>query len=86
MSTPLVRMWYAVIVSFLSALVIAGVSMQYANHVGAQLRQEQAESDRRWCALLNNIGDAYRQNPPTTPAGKGQAAEINKLRTEFGCQ
>lgn len=86
MTNRAVRLWYAVLVAFISAIVIAGVSIQYSNHTAQELRREQSENDRRWCALLDNIGDAYRDNPPTTPAGLRQANEVDKLRTEFGCQ
>lgn len=85
MTSPAVRLWYAVLVAFLSALLIAGVSVQYANHTAAELRKEQRESDRKWCALLSTIDEGYKTAPPATPGARVFAAQIAKLRTDFGC-
>lgn len=90
MSTPLIRAWYAIAVSFFACLVIALAGVLYTNHVQRQAQQraavERRESDRRWCALLVDIGDSQRAVPPKTESGKRFAAEIDRLRREFGCQ
>lgn len=90
MSTPYVRFWYAITVAFVACLVTAIASVGYASWVNteSQKRSEQArvESDRRWCALLADIGDSQRAVPPKTESGKRFAAEIDRLRREFGCQ
>ena len=89
MSTPYVRFWYAITLAFVACVVVAIASVGYASWVNSQSqkRAEQArvESDRRWCALLVDIGDSQRAVPPKTESGKRFAAEINRLRREFGC-
>jgi hypothetical protein len=62
----------------------------YTNYVQEQARRhteaERAESDRRWCALLTELDNAYATSPgPTTEVGKKVAAEIHGLRVSFGC-
>lgn len=89
MSSVKVRLWYALLVSFIACVATAIGSVYYTSEVQAQSerRAEQAriESDRRWCSLLVNIGDSQRATPPKTEAGKGFAVEIDRLRREFGC-
>lgn len=78
MSTPLIRLWYAVIALVVSCLVIAGISVQYSNYVDRK-------SNQRWCELLATMDDAYKANPPRTDAGQRMAAELRRLRVDFGC-
>lgn len=78
MSTPLVRFWYAVAVSFLACMAVAAGSVAYTAY--AQHRQ-----DQRWCALFVQLTDAQRRTPPPTASGKQFAAELERLRTEFHC-
>jgi hypothetical protein len=89
-SKPLIRAWYAIAVSFVACLVIALAGVGYTNYVQSQARHrteaERAESDRRWCALLTELDNAYATSPgPTTEVGKKVAAEIHQLRVGFGC-
>jgi hypothetical protein len=63
----------------LSSLVTAVAALAVSRH-------EQAENDRRWCALLVDIGNSQRAVPPKTDSGKRFAAEIDRLRREFGCR
>jgi hypothetical protein len=89
-SRPLIRAWYAIAVSFVACLVIALAGVGYTNYVQSQARHrteaERAESDRRWCALLTELDNAYATSPgPTTEVGKKVAAEIHQLRVGFGC-
>jgi hypothetical protein len=90
MSTPLVRLWYAIAVACLSCVLIAVVSVQYANYVHkqtiAEMKKQQQQSDLRWCELLSSIDDGYTNDPPQTEAGKRQAELIGRLRTDFGCR
>lgn len=69
---------YALVVVFISALVMTVVSVQYANYVDR-------ESNTRWCGLMTTLDNAYTAQPPTTETGKTVAAEIHKLRNEFAC-
>lgn len=63
----------------LSSLVTAVAALAVTQH-------QQAENDRRWCALLGDLDAAYQTSPgPTTELGKKVAAEIHKLRVGFGC-
>jgi hypothetical protein len=90
MSTPLIRAWYAIAVSFIACLVIALAGVFYTNHVQAQAQRradaERADSDRRWCALLVELDHAYNQPPgPASDVGRKVASEIHQLRIGFGC-
>lgn len=90
MTSPKVRLWYALLVSFVACVVVAGSSVGYASWVNqqAERRSEAArqESDRRWCALLTDLDDAYQGPPkPTTALGLKVAEEIHRLRIGFGC-
>ena len=89
MSTPYVRFWYAIAVAFIAVVGIAGAGVGYTNQVQKQAEQRaelvRIESDRRWCSLLVDIGNSQRAVPPKTPSGVRFAAEIDKLRHEFGC-
>lgn len=90
MSTPYVRFWYAIAVAFVACVVVAAGSVFYAMGVQRQAerrtRAERVESDRRWCALLVDLDDAYRTVPgPSTEVGRKVAAEIHNLRLSFGC-
>lgn len=90
MTTPAVRLWYALMVSFLACVVVAVGSVWYADvaaeKANARANAERAESDRRWCDLMAALDDAYKQNPPTTPAGLDIASKVHKLRVDLGCQ
>lgn len=78
MTTPAVRVWYAIVVAFIACVVVALASVFYASQI-------QRESDRRWCSLMTNLDDAYRATPPQTDTGRSVAAEVHKLRAELGC-
>jgi hypothetical protein len=89
-SSPYVRFWYAITVSFGACVVTAVTAVLFAVHVQAQAQHraemERAESDRRWCALLTELDNAYEAPPgPTTETGRKVAAEIHQLRVGFGC-
>lgn len=90
MTTPAIRVGYAVVVAFIACVLIAFASVGYASHVQRQAehRAELAriESDRRWCALLTTLDEAYGTPPgPSTDLGRKVAAEIHRLREGFGC-
>jgi hypothetical protein len=78
-STPLVRFWYAVAVSFLACMAVAAGSVAYTAY-------SQERNDRRWCSLLIQLTDAQRKTPPPTQSGKQFAAELERLRAEFHCK
>lgn len=89
MSTPLIRLWYAITALVISCFVIAFVSVQYANWTREQtieeMRSQQERSDQRWCELLRTLDDGYKAQPPGSPTGQKIAADIARLRQQFGC-
>jgi hypothetical protein len=89
-SRPLIRAWYAIAVSFVACLAIALAGVAYTDHVQRQADKrstaERVESDRRWCALLVDLDNAYHSSPgPSTEIGRKVATEIHQLRQSFGC-
>lgn len=42
-------------------------------------------SERKLCAVVIEADDAYHEAPPVTKAGKVQAANYSRLRSELGC-
>jgi hypothetical protein len=89
-TTKAIRVWYAMTVTFVVTIAFAAASVLYANHAAEQAVERSneidRESNRRWCALLTTLDDAYKQTPPKTDAGRNLAAETVRLRREFGCQ
>lgn len=89
MTAPYVRFWYAIVVAFVAVLAVSFAGVAYTNFVQKQAEQRaevvRQESDRRWCALLVDIGNSQRAAPPKTESGKRFAEEIDRLRHEFGC-
>jgi hypothetical protein len=69
---------YLAILALVAAVLVGVNSIVYANHVAQQ-------SNRNWCALVSNLDDAYRQNPPTSPVGRQIAADMHNLRVRLGC-
>lgn len=54
----------------------------------SEARQREAErvNDQRWCSLLVQLDDSYRENyGRLTPTGKAVADQIHSLRGQFGC-
>lgn len=78
MTTPMIRLWYAVTALVVACFIVAAVSVQYANYVDRK-------SNQRWCELLSTLDEAYRATPPRTEPGKKVAEDIVRLRQEFGC-
>lgn len=89
MSSPTVRLWYALLISFMACVVVALAAVLYAGTVQAQSerrwREQQRQSDQRWCKLFVQLTDSQDRNPPTTKSGREFAAELERLRSEFGC-
>jgi hypothetical protein len=70
---------YLLVAVLLSSLGTAVAALAWA-------QSQRAESDRRWCALLVELDQAYSAPPgPSTELGRKVAAEIHRLRVEFGC-
>jgi hypothetical protein len=77
-TSPRVRLWYAVAISFVACVAVAMGSVIYTGYV-------QRQSDQRWCSLLTQLTDAQRGAPPATESGRRFAAELERLRREFRC-
>jgi hypothetical protein len=73
-----VRLWYALLISFVACIAVAVGSVAYSSIV-------QRRNDQRWCALLVQLTDAQRATPPPTASGRKFAAELENLRREFHC-
>jgi len=69
---------YVTVISLAMGLLAIANSIFYTDHVAEQ-------NERKWCALVSQLDDAYRQQPPTTVTGRHIAADIHTLRIQFGC-
>lgn len=69
---------YALIASYIAALLTTGANLWYTNHVNT-------ESNHKWCQLITLLNNAYEQSPPVNEIGKKIAAAMIKLRTDFDC-
>lgn len=71
-----VPVWYALLAVLISTLAVAGAGIWYTHHT-------QQQADRRWCELLDVLGNG---GPPAeTDRGRSIAREVEQLRTAFGC-
>lgn len=71
-------LWYALLAAFLSSVVGSVAAIQYADHTNRV-------SERKWCALIVELDDAYRSQTPRTELGRSIAEAIRMLRRDFGC-
>lgn len=78
MTSPTVRLWYALLVSFVATIVVAMSCLWWT-------AAQQRESDVRWCRLMVALDNAYTSNPPRTPVGRDIAQQIHELRRSLGC-
>lgn len=74
----IVRWGVAVIV----AIVVGGTATIGGAYV--LILQTSHRADRRWCGTLTVL--TTNSPPPTTERGRQVAAELAKLRDEFGCR
>jgi hypothetical protein len=70
--------WYWWAAMLASSLLCALGAVLIALHVNA-------ESDRKWCSVVETIDRSYREQPPTTPTGKKLAADMASLRRQLHC-
>lgn len=77
-------------------LVVAVASIGYTAWVDRQreraeraarveLQRQEREADRRWCAVLVPLNQAYASAAPTSEVGRQVAAAIRSIVLEFGC-
>jgi hypothetical protein len=75
------RKWllYSTLITALTSIVMGIVAMQYANYAVRK-------STQQWCDVVTTLDDAYKQTPPTSPAGQRLAQEMARLRIKFECK
>lgn len=69
---------YVLLVQLLSIAVMVTFVFEYT-------QRQITENDRKFCAAIASVDDAYTENPPTTQAGKNIAERWHELRAEFQC-
>lgn len=77
--------WAALAAVVLSMFLLAAANVIYTGWVDSQRDEAEREADRRWCALLVTLDDAYSSTPPATEIGRRVAAAIHSLRTDLDC-
>jgi hypothetical protein len=77
--------WYALVAVLVTMLLIGAANVVYTNAAVARQEQQRRDNDRRWCALLLPLDEAYRATPPTTQTGRDVAAAIHTQRVSFHC-
>ena len=81
-ATPRWQRFVAVVVSVL--ILLAG-NVGYTTYVDGQRDRAERESDRRWCALLKELDQAYEETPPQSEVGRNVAASVHELRVSLKC-
>lgn len=77
-SSPVI---YALIMVFVSVVVVSLAGIWYTDHVARQ-------NNQKWCALLITVDNAYAEalkNPNISPSGRRIGEEFHRLRIEFRC-
>lgn len=70
--------WYFWLVLVMTAVAGPGIAIGISVH-------NQHASEAKLCAVVTTANEAYRDTPPTTPAGIRQAANMEKLRDDLHC-
>lgn len=70
--------WWSLVTVFGSVLLMAAATVVYVDWTNRR-------NDRRWCALLVPLDNAYSATPPQTQTGRDVAAAIRRLRQQHGC-
>lgn len=79
------KAWVYVALGLVGVAVAVLSGLFYVDKVQEQTLQVERENDRKWCALLDPLDDAYQSTQPATPlAGKVRDA-IHQLRIDLGC-
>lgn len=83
------RIWYAIMVLFVTVLLMVPAGMIWSNraaeHAENEAKRALRESEQAWCEILNSISTGQQANPPTTAAGKDFARRISNLINRFDC-
>jgi hypothetical protein len=70
--------WYWWAAMLASSLAVGVGSVMISLHVNA-------ESDKKWCSVVETIDGSYREQPPVTATGKQLAQDMAALRGELHC-
>lgn len=86
------RVVYAILVCFLSCVLVAGATLLYVTHSNnaAVARADMAaaradRSARNFCDLMQTLDSSYSAQPPSTATGRLVANEIHALVVKLGC-
>jgi len=83
--------WYPIVVVSLVMILLTVGNIVFTFTVDDKRaeaeRKARVEADRRWCALMVELDNAYQSGPtqPTTEIGRRVAAAISALRASLGC-
>lgn len=75
---------YVAILLLLTAVILSGMSIVSANRVAATAGEEAAKeatrvSEQKFCVLVLELRQGYREAPPATPAGRRQSDALEQL-------
>lgn len=83
------RVWYALVMVFVSCIAMVTASISYTNYATRQAEKRAdavaQQNIRNFCEVVSTLDDAYRAQPPTTPTGQHLAEEMHLLRMSLGC-
>lgn len=78
------RWWYWLLaLGGVAFTILSGLF--YVDRVQEQTLRVERENDRKWCALIVPLDDAYQSSTPSTPLGIKVRDAIHKLRSDLGC-
>lgn len=76
----------AILASSMAASILAiAISVHTTSESIRRAEESRRAADRALCGVVVTLDDAYRQTPPTTPAGKNLAAGLADLRRSLRC-
>jgi hypothetical protein len=73
-------------VGMLACMAIAVlISVQASDRAIERDRQSRQEARKASCLLINQINNAYKEDPPVSTAGKNVAEAWTRVARAFGC-
>jgi hypothetical protein len=79
------KQWYAIAMMGVSLVLLFIMRLGYTNKVDRQSDSDNEQNDRKWCALLVAVDDAFRVATPTSESGKRVADAFHQRRVDLGC-
>lgn len=77
--------WQRFVMIIVSVVILLAGNVAYTTYVDRKREVAERESDRRWCALLAELDDAYAATPPQTEVGRNVAQSVHELRVSLKC-